>query len=123
MIIGAAKSIGIRLERLIIIPFSLNVPETWHEYVPQTCVHFVTILSDWEKAKVERIMAAGYQVETRQVTRDISASEDINTTENISASDIRARIALDEPIDHLVPRSTQEVLGSLMDPALKGNIS
>ncbi len=81
------------LERTTIVPFDLNTPERWVEYVPEYARQYVRVYSDWEATKVRLLEAAGYDV--------TALTGDPDT--RLSSSDIRARFA-GEDWEGLVPQ-------------------
>lgn len=98
MVRGAARDAGFDDQRLRVIPFFLNSPEVWSEYFARDCVHYITILSDWEEEKALRIEAEGYTVVRRHKTRDVSATQ------------VRRALDAGQPVDGLVPPATASII-------------
>jgi cytidyltransferase-like protein len=61
MISAVAEEAGVR--RLHVIPFPVNEPDLWDDYVPADVTHFLRVLSPWGRAKLERLRAEGHRVE------------------------------------------------------------
>lgn len=62
MVESALRAGGVPAEDFDVVPFPLDAPEVWHHYVPPEAVQFVRALGPWERAKAERLAAAGYAV-------------------------------------------------------------
>jgi nicotinamide mononucleotide adenylyltransferase len=91
---------GIPLERVLIIPFPVNLPERWRYYVPRGVMHFVRVFSDWEQAKVDRLRAEGYRAEVLTPGAD----------KEFEATEVRRRLDAGEDWESLVPPGTARVL-------------
>jgi nicotinamide mononucleotide adenylyltransferase len=91
---------GVTLERVIVIPFPVNLPERWAHYVPRNVIHYVRVFSDWEQAKVDRLRDHGFAVEilTPHAAKDFEATE------------VRRRIAAGEDWESLVPPAVARVI-------------
>src|SRR5262249_56178259 len=46
-----------------VIPFPVNEPELWGDYVPPGAVQYLRLFSPWGAAKLERFRARGYPTE------------------------------------------------------------
>lgn len=103
MIRAALADAGIALERVIFVPFPVNLPQRWPYYVPAEAVQYVRVFSDWEQTKVERLRAAGYAVEVLTP----GAAKDIEATE------IRRRLQAGEDWRALVPAGVARVLADV----------
>ncbi len=113
MVLGSLRDEGIDPHRLLVIPFHIHEPAKWRHYLPpsERLVHFVRVFSSWERAKVERIQAAGYAVEVL----------DPGIKKGIEASEIRRLLAAgDQRWRQMVPEAVAAVLDSL--PALDSGI-
>ena len=84
---------GVEADRLLFIPFPVNLPDRWRYYVPDEAVHFLRVFSEWEQAKVDRLREHGYRVETLQP----------GATKAVEASDVRRRMSAGEDWQQLVP--------------------
>ncbi len=100
MIRAALRDAGVPFERVIFIPFPVNLPERWPSYVPADAVHFVRVFSDWEQTKVDRLRAAGYTVEVLTPGADKA----------IDATEVRRRLRAGEDWRALVPAGVAHVL-------------
>lgn len=69
------------VRKVIIVPFPLDRPEAWFDYIPQDTRQFVRAFSPWERSKAEALSAGGYEVTLLE--------GDAQTV--VRASDIRAR--------------------------------
>ncbi len=84
-----------------IMPFPINRPELWEHYAPADTVHYVNVLEEWHRVKVERLKARGRAVVTKEGTR------------TVSGTDIRERMAAGEPWETLVPEGVAGVVGAI----------
>ena len=100
MIRAALTDAGVALDRVIFIPFPINIPERWHFYVPPDAVQFVRVFSVWEQTKVDRLREAGYQVEVLTPGAD----------KTFEATEIRRRIGAGGDWRALVPAGVARVL-------------
>lgn len=87
-------------DRATVVPFDLTRPRLWPQYVPMHARQYVRVYSDWEREKVARLAAAGYDV--RVLDGDPAA--------RTSASDIRALIVTGGDWAGAVPPATVPVL-------------
>lgn len=100
MITAALRHAGVPADRFEIVPFPLDDPTTWSSYVPVHALQVVRISSSWERDKADGLERHGHPVLRLQ----------LSSQERVSASDIRAAIAGDQPWAHLVPQGVTEVL-------------
>jgi nicotinamide-nucleotide adenylyltransferase len=89
---------GMDSRRVSIVPFPIHHPDRWPFYTPAHVVHFVTVFSAWEQKKVERLRAAGYQVEVLDLPRLTSATE------------VRRRLRQGDDWESLVPPGVAAVI-------------
>jgi len=94
---------GVPLTDFSIVPLPINFPELFHHYVPTQAIYFLSIYDDWGRRKKDLLEGLGLSV---QVISDRPAAE-----KGQSASDIRRRIANDEPWTDLVPPAVSRLLG------------
>ena len=104
MIRAALQDAGVPLERIIFIPFPINIPQRWSYYVPPQALQFVRVFSDWERTKVDRLRAAGYQVEVLTPGAD----------KGIEATEIRRRLQAGEDWRALVPVGVASILQEII---------
>jgi len=62
MIEAALGAAEVARGRYVIVPFPIEAPATWTDYVPAGTTQLVRIYSDWEREKVRRLEAGGYPV-------------------------------------------------------------
>jgi len=86
---------GIVPSRFSIVPFPINLPELYRYYVPLDGLFFLSIYDDWGKRKLEYFRSLGLAT---HVLREVSSAQ-----KGLSATDIRGRMARNEPWEHLVP--------------------
>ena len=103
MVKAAARDLGLDLARVHVIPFPVNEPELWREYVPDGVTQFIRLFSDWGGTKLERLRAAGYEV----VVLDEGAEKDV------SGADVRAALRGGGDWASHVPPGVAEVIRSL----------
>ncbi|MDP6606355.1 MAG: hypothetical protein QF664_08890 [Dehalococcoidia bacterium] len=77
MIRAALDDEGVPAERVVFIPFPVNLPDRWRHYVPSEAVHFVRVFSPWEQTKVDRLRELGYCT----VVLDPGAAKEFEATE------------------------------------------
>lgn|SRR3990172_2046249 len=87
------------LKRVNIVPFPLENPDKWYEYVPRGTAHFRIGVSDWDEGKIKAFQSAGLQVETLPIYE-----------KDISAEDVRKRILENKNWKELVPKGTARVI-------------
>lgn len=86
---------GVESSRFSIVPFPINIPELYRYYVPLDALFFLSIYDEWGKRKLELFSGLGLRT---HVLRDVPESQ-----KGISATDVRARMARNEPWEDLVP--------------------
>ncbi len=105
MIRDTAHDEGVVPERIVILPFPVNLPERWRYYVPPQAHHFVRVFSAWEQTKVDRIAAAGYAVEILSP----------GATKEIEATEVRRRLAAGEDWRALIPPAVARIIAFSRD--------
>lgn len=98
---------AVPLERIIFIPFPINLPDRWRHYVPPDAVQFVRVFSAWEQTKADRLRQAGYQVEI--LTPGAGKA--------VEATEIRARLAAGGDWRALVPPGVARVIDEIRQEA------
>ncbi len=93
----ALRDSGVREADFSIVPFPINFPEMYRYYVPLDGVFYLTVYDDWGRRKLEQFKSCGLRTEVLW-TKPLEQK-------GLSSSDIRKRIALGEPWEHLVPES------------------
>jgi nicotinamide-nucleotide adenylyltransferase len=97
---AAAADLGLRPERVHVIPFPVNEPELWPAYVPEGVTQYVRLFSAWGGTKLDRLRDAGYEV----VVLDEGAEK------QISGADVRAALREGREWESLVPAGVAEIL-------------
>lgn len=92
-------SIGIDLKRVNIIPFPLENPDKWYEYVPKDTVHFRIGVSDWDENKIKAFETSGLKIETLPIYE-----------KDIDGEEIRNRIATNKSWKELVTGETAHII-------------
>lgn len=105
MITAALGECGL-VDRVEVVPFPLDEPSVWAQYIPLHAVQYVRVYTPWERSKVERLRDGGYEV------RDVQP----RSSKPLRASDIRASLAGDNDAawQMLVPGS---IVG-MLEPVL-----
>ena len=100
MITAALATDSVSPERVRIVPFPLESAADWPSLLPPGTPQLVRVFSDWEREKVRRFDGAGYPaivLEGNPLTR-------------ISGTEIRRRLACDEPWEQWVPPGARELV-------------
>lgn len=93
MIREALTEAGLGPDRVIIVPFPVNQPQSWVHYIPGHVVHFLRVFSEWEQTKVDRLREHRYTVEVLQPGH----------TKEIEATEVRRRLDAGDDWEPLVP--------------------
>ena len=105
MIDAVLSSPGIDVEPYTIVPFPVNFPELYGDYVPLDATFFLTIYDAWGERKLK--LFESMQLNTHILWRRPLSEKGITSTE------VRRRIAAGEPWHHLVPRGAVDYLLSI----------
>lgn len=97
MLKSVMRENGISCMDFSIVPFPINTPETYCYYVPMSAVAYITVYDKWGQRKLELLKSGGLRT---RVLWEKPAIE-----KGITGSEVRRRIALNEPWEHLVPKS------------------
>ncbi len=89
-----------------IVPFPLDQPQVWGDYIPTHAVQLVRTFSPWEHRKVSLLEDGGYPVE---VLEGDSATR-------IHATEVRRAITEGQPWEHWVPEGAAAVLRTIVKP-------
>ncbi len=103
MIRETVRCEGIPLERVLLLPFPINLPDRWRYYLPPDVTHYLRVFSPWEQAKLERLREHGYEAEVLQP----------GVEKQIEASEVRRRMAAGEDWAALVPAAVARVIREL----------
>ena len=103
MVKAAAADLGLEPERMHVIPFPVNEPESGPAYVPDGITQYLRLFSEWGGEKLERLAAAGYEV----VILDEGAEKEL------SGADVREALRSGADWEPLVPPGVARVLREL----------
>ncbi len=93
------------LDRYRIVPFPVNFPELYGDYVPLDATFLLTIYDDWGERKREMFESLNLQIEVMW-RRPLS-------DKGITSTEVRQRIAEEQPWHHLVPSAVASYLESI----------
>jgi len=85
-----------------IVPFPINFPEIYRYYIPLEAVFYLTIYDTWGSKKLELLKTNGLRTHVMW--------EKAPYEKGVTGSEVRRRIASDEPWEHLVPKSISELV-------------
>jgi nicotinamide mononucleotide adenylyltransferase len=102
MVRAVLEEAGIEPSRLSVVPFPINIPELYRYYVPLDALFFLSIYDEWGKRKLEYFRSLGLMT---HVLRDVSEEQ-----KGLSATEIRRRMACNEPWENLVPPAAADLL-------------
>jgi len=93
---------GLSVQDFSIVPFPINVPELYKHYIPLEGTFFLTIYDEWGKRKLE-------QFENLRLKTEVLWARPPEE-KGLRGSDIRKRMSVGEPWEHLVPTATQHLM-------------
>ena len=102
MIRAAFLESGLNLSEASIVPFPINFPHLYKYYVPMEATFFLTIYDSWGEKKLQQFESLGLMVE---VLWKRTLEE-----KGLRAGEIRRRMLKGDHWEHLVPRSTRELM-------------
>jgi nicotinamide mononucleotide adenylyltransferase len=102
MVRAVLEEAGIEPSRLSVVPFPINIPELYRYYVPLDALFFLSIYDEWGKRKLEYFRSLGLMT---HILRDVSREQ-----KGLSATDIRRRMACNEPWENQVPPATADLM-------------
>jgi nicotinamide-nucleotide adenylyltransferase len=102
MVRAVLEEAGIGAARFSVVPFPINMPELYQYYVPLDALFFLSIYDQWGKRKLDYFRSLGLST---CVLREVPESQ-----KGLSGTDIRRRMALDEPWEELVPPATAQLM-------------
>ncbi len=108
MVRSALLGACIEPEAFTIVPFPLDEPGVYGDYIPKDALQLVRTFSPWEHRKVSLLEAGGYTVEVLE--------GDPQT--RIHATDVRRAIAEGRPWEHWVPKGAADVLRTILAPPI-----
>lgn len=89
----------IDLKQVNIIPFPLENPEKWYEFVPKDTVHFRIGVSDWDEERIRAFEKSGLKIVTLPIYE-----------KNITAEKIRERIIQNKNWKDFVPSGSAKII-------------
>jgi nicotinamide-nucleotide adenylyltransferase len=102
MVRAVLEETGIEASRYSVVPFPINLPELYKFYVPLDAMFFLSIYDDWGKRKREYFTSLGLAT---HALREVPTAQ-----KGLSASDIRRRMARNEPWQELVPPAVARLM-------------
>jgi len=103
MVKAAARGAGLDLGSVHVLPFPVNEPELWSAYVPPGVTQYLRLFSSWGGTKLERLRAAGYEVEVL----------DEGVQKEVSGAAVRERMQNAGDWQSLVPPGVADVIRRL----------
>ena len=91
-----------------IVPLPINLPERYRHYVPLDAVFLLSICDDWGRRKQDLFQEQGLRT---HLLWEVPTEE-----KGLSADDIRHRMAVDQPWEHLVPPAVARLLTTWQIP-------
>ena len=86
---------GLNPRELAVVPFPINEPRLYAEYLPMNAVFHMTVYDAWGRAKQARFAAMGLRVDVLW--------EKPETEKGITGTQVRERMRRGEPWEHMVP--------------------
>lgn len=102
MVTGAMSDLGIERERYEVVPFPLNVPQSWASYVPLDAVVLLTLYDDDPWLDRRRQLLQQHGLRTHVLWR--------KAAKGVVGADVRRRIGVEQAWEPLVPAATVRVL-------------
>jgi cytidyltransferase-like protein len=93
---------GLKLNQFSIVPFPINYPKLLKYYVPFDKVFFLSIYDDWGRQKKKYLESLGLKV---HILWEVPLEK-----KGISGQTVRMKMINDQPWDHLVPKSVQDLI-------------
>ena len=97
MVQQALREAGVDPSGFAVVPFPINFPELYKDYVPMDATFFLTIYDDWGRRKLERFRQLGLKTD---VMWEVPIEQ-----KGLSASDIRRLMVEGKPWKDKVPPS------------------
>ncbi len=95
MVRAVLEDAGIHSSSFSVVPFPINLPELYKYYVPLDALFFLSIYDNWGKRKLEYFESLSLST---HVLREVATAQ-----KGLSATDIRRRMAGNEPWEDQVP--------------------
>ncbi|MGV8074448.1 MAG: nicotinate-nucleotide adenylyltransferase [Syntrophobacteraceae bacterium] len=102
MVRAVLQEAGLDDAELSIVPFPVNIPELYQYYLPLDAVFYLTIYDAWGRRKLAQFQTMGLKTEVLWVrTPD---------KKGVNARDIRRKMVLGEPWEHMAPPATVDLM-------------
>lgn len=106
LITSALMNLKIESDRYSFVPFPIHDPARISEYVPNNVEMFTTVYDEWNREKVARLKAEGYEVTVLWERQK----------KQYEGRLVRSQISENDPkLSQTVPKGTFEALQSLLD--------
>ncbi|MPZ23475.1 MAG: adenylyltransferase/cytidyltransferase family protein [Dehalococcoidia bacterium] len=92
----------IALDRVVVTPFPVNLPDRWRYYLPPGVTCYLRVFSAWEQSKAGRLADHGYAVEILQP----------GAIKEVEATEVRRRLREGENWRELVPPAVARVVAA-----------
>jgi nicotinamide mononucleotide adenylyltransferase len=102
MVRAVMEEAGIDSSCCSVVPFPINMPELYRYYVPLDALFFLSIYDEWGKRKLAYFISLGIKT---HILRNVPGGQ-----KGLSATDIRSRMARNEPWEDLVPPAAADLL-------------
>ena len=102
MINAAMKEAGHKPGTFSVVPFPVNLPDLWGNYVPLDATFFLTIYDAWGERKLSLFQERG-------LTVDLLWHRPMNQ-KGITSTQVRKALANNQPWEHLVPASVAQII-------------
>ncbi len=93
---------GLNPDEFSVVPLPISLPELYQYYVPMDAVFYLSIYDEWGRRKLGYFQSLGLKT---HVLRNVPIAE-----KGISGSDVRNRMLMGEPWEHLVPQAVSALL-------------
>jgi nicotinamide mononucleotide adenylyltransferase len=93
---------GLDLGDFSIVPFPINLPALYRYYLPLEATFYLTIYDAWGERKLDQFRSLGLKTEV--LWRRSREGKGVN------GGEVRRSMASGEPWEHLVPRSTADLV-------------
>ncbi|SEM50173.1 nicotinamide-nucleotide adenylyltransferase [Syntrophus gentianae] len=114
MVRSALEEAGIESSCFSVVPFPINIPELYRHYVPLDALFFLSIYDAWGRRKLEYFQSLGLKT---HVLREVPPDQ-----KGLSGTDVRRRMAQNEPWEELVPPAVTRLMKKWDIPARLRNI-
>ena len=106
---AALAEAGVPLDRFMVTPLPVNLPELLHHYAPRNATYFLSICDDWGRRKLERFQSLGLAT---HVLWDVPTEE-----KGLTGTRVRALMAAGGDWRSLVPPAVARLLDEWDIPA------